>query len=58
MGIQDLDVKTELRNSAFSRAEIAVVPFEEREGMEWEHVPELNLTKLHHVFETSLKVKS
>ena len=31
---QDLEANTELRHSAFSRAESAVVPFDEREEME------------------------
>ena len=42
---QDLAANTEFRHSAFSRAVIAVRPFEEREGMEGEHTPETDLTR-------------
>ena len=34
LGTQDLEANTKLRHSAFPRAESAVLPFEEREGME------------------------
>ena len=37
LGTQDLEANTELRQSAFSQVESAVVPFYEREGMEGEH---------------------
>ena len=40
VGMQYLEANTELRLSALSRVELAVVPFEEREGMEGEHTPE------------------
>ena len=36
-GTQDLEANTDLRHSAFSRAESAVEPFEVMEGMEGEH---------------------
>ena len=34
LGKQHIEVNTELRHSAFSRAELAVVPFKQREGMD------------------------
>ena len=37
LGTQDLEANTELRHSAFSRAESAVMPFDMREGVEGEH---------------------
>ena len=37
---QDFDANTEFRHSAFSRAVLAVQPFEVREGMDGEHTPE------------------
>ena len=48
---QDLAANTEFRHSAFSRAVSAVLPFEEREGMEWEHTPETDLIRCHQDFE-------
>ena len=45
LGTQDLEANTEFRHSAFSRAVSAVQPFEVREGMEWEHTPETDLTR-------------
>ena len=50
-GTQDFEGNTELRRSAFSRAESAVVPFEVRKGMEGEHTPETDLTRCHQVLE-------
>ena len=46
---QDLEAIMELRNSAFSRAELAVMPFEVMKGMEGEHIPQTNLTRHHQV---------
>ena len=40
LGKQDLEANTELMRLAFSQAESAVLPFEEKEGMEVEHTPE------------------
>ena len=57
MGTQYLEVNTELRHLAFSRAELALVPFEETEGMEGEHISQTDLTRLLRG-ETSLKVHS
>ena len=45
LGTQDLEASTELRHSAFSRVESAVVPFEVREGMEGEQTTETDLTR-------------
>ena len=52
-GVRDqyFEANTELRDSAFSPAESAVVPFEMREGMEGEHTPETDLTRHHQVLE-------
>ena len=50
LGTQDLESNIELRLSAFSRAESAVVPFEVREGMEGEHTTETDLTRCQQVF--------
>ena len=47
---QDFEANTELKHSAFFRAESAVVPFEVRKGMEGEHIPETDLTRCHQVF--------
>ena len=49
LGTQYLEANTKLRHSAFSRVESAVVPFEEREGMEGEYPPVTDLTDLHQV---------
>ena len=38
-----MEANTELRHSAFSPVESAVVPFEEREGMEGMHTSETDL---------------
>ena len=35
-----MEAITELRHSAFSRAELAVVPFQVREGIEGKHTPD------------------
>ena len=42
LGTQHFEANTQLRDSAFSQAESAVVSFEEREGMEGEHTPEID----------------
>ena len=44
---QDLEANPEFRHSAFSRAVSAVRPFEIREGMKGEHIPETDLTRCH-----------
>ena len=46
---QDFEANTEMRHLTFSQAESAVVPFEVREGMEREHTPETDLTRLQQV---------
>ena len=51
MGTQGLEANTDVRHFVFSRAESAVVPFEEREGMEGEHTPETDLTWCYQVLE-------
>ena len=56
--MQDFEGNTELRRSAFSRAESAVVPFEVRKGMEGEHSPETALTRYHKVLEEGDKFES
>ena len=58
MGAQDLEANAELRHSAFSRAESAAMPFEEREGMEGEHTPETDLTRHQQVLEEGGKFES
>ena len=61
VGTQDLEATTELRYSAFSRAKLTVLPFEEREGMEGEHTLETDLTMCHYILEEreiSLKTQS
>ena len=55
LGTQYFEANTELRHSAFSRAESAVVTFEEREGMEGEHTPETDLTRHFQVLGERLK---
>ena len=45
----DFEVNTEMRHLEFSRAELAVVPFDVREGMEGKHTPETDLTRHHQV---------
>ena len=50
--------QTELRHSAFSRAESAVMPCEVREGMEGKHTPETDLTRCHQVVEEGDKFES
>ena len=35
LGTQDLEASTELKHSAFSGAELVVVPFKERRGKGW-----------------------
>ena len=58
MGTQDLEANTELKHLALSLVELVVVPFEEREGMEWKHIPETDLTRCHHGFEEGDKFES
>ena len=58
LGTQDLEANTELRHSAFSRVESAVVPFKVREGMEAEHIPETDLTRCHQILEEGDKFES
>ena len=58
LGGQDFETNTELRHSAFSRAELAVEPFEVRKGMEEEHTPETDLTRCHWVLEEGDKFES
>ena len=48
----------ELRHSAFSCAMSAVRPFEVREGMEGEHIPETDLTRCHQDFEEGDRFES
>ena len=48
--MQDLEADTELKHSTSSSSHSAVVPFEARERMEGEHIPETNLTRHHEVF--------
>ena len=57
-GTQDLEAKTEFRHSAFSRAVSAVRPFEVREGMEGEHIPEIDLIRRHQDFEEGERFES
>ena len=47
---QDFDANTEFRHSAFSRAVLAVRPFEVREGSDGEHPPETDLIRRHQDF--------
>ena len=58
LGTQELEADTELRHSAFSQVKLAVVPFEEREGMEGEHTPEKDVTRHHRVFNEGNKFGS
>ena len=58
LGTQYLEANTEMRRSAFSRAESAAVPFEDREGIEGEHTPETDLTRHHQAFEEEDKFES
>ena len=52
---QDFKENTELRHSAFSRAESAVVPFEVREG---ERTPETDSTRCQQVLKEGDKFQS
>ena len=45
LGIHDFEANTKLRHLAVSRVESAMMPFEERKGVEWEHTPETALTR-------------
>ena len=58
LGTQDFEANTEMRHSAFSRAESIVVPFELREQMEGEHTPETDLTSCCQVLEEGDKFES
>ena len=59
LGKRNLEVNTELRHSAaFSRAESAVLPFEERGGMEGEQTPETDFTRCHQILEKGDKFES
>ena len=51
LGTLDFEANTELRHSAFSRAESAVVPFEVKKGMEGEHTSDTDLTRCYKVLE-------
>ena len=55
---QDLAANTEFRHSAFSRAVSAVLPFEVREGMEVENIPETDLIRRHQDFEEGERFES
>ena len=54
----DLDANTEVRHSAFSCAVSAVQPFEVRERMEGEHMPETDLIRCHQDFEEGERFES
>ena len=58
LGTRYFEANTELRHSAFSRVEVAVVPFEEREGMEGKHTQETDFTRHHNVLEEGDKFES
>ena len=58
LGTQDLEANTELRHSAFSWVESAVVPFVIGEGMEGEHIPDTDLTRCHQVLEEGDRFES
>ena len=51
LATQDLEANTESRHSSFSCVKSAVMPFEEREGVEGDHTPETDLTRCHQVLE-------
>ena len=57
-GTQDLEANTDLRHSAVSCAELAVVPFEVREGIEGEHTPKINFKRYHQFLEEGDKFES
>ena len=57
LGTQDMGANTELRHSAFSRAESAVVPFERRGALEEKHTPETDLTRHHQILENGDKLE-
>ena len=46
-----MEAKTEMRYSALSMAESAVMPFEVRDRIEGEHTLETDLTRHHHDLE-------
>ena len=54
-GTQYFEANTELKHSAFSRVESAVVPFEVRDV---EHTPETDLTRHHQVLKEGDKFES
>ena len=56
--MQNLEANTELRHSAFSQAEIAVVTFEVRKGMEGEHPPDTDVTRHHQLLEEGDKFET
>ena len=56
--MQNLEANTELRHSAFSQAEIAVVTFEVRKGMEGEHSPDTDVTRHHQLLEEGDKFET
>ena len=58
LGRQYLEANTELRCSALSRAESALVLFEERERMKGKHTPKKDLTRYHQVLEEGDKFES
>ena len=53
-----MEANQEMRHSAFSQVDSAVVPFEVREGIEGDHTPETELTRSHEVFEEVAKFES
>ena len=55
---QDEEANAELRYSAFSRLGSAVMPFEEKEGIEGEHTPETDLTRCHQVMQEGDRFES
>ena len=54
----DFEANTEMRHSAFSRAELVVLPFEVREEIEGEHITETDLIRCHEVGEEGAKFES
>ena len=58
LGTWDFEANTELSHLAFSRAQLVVMPFEEREGMEGRQTQETELTRYHQVLEGRDKFES
>ena len=56
--MQYFDAHTEFRHSFFSRAVSAVWPFQVREGMEGEHIPETDLIRPHQDLEEGERFES